>query len=48
MSAPPPVTVLLPVRDAAEHLGLSDHAPLIVDIDVEAIAMTNLIDEPAR
>jgi endonuclease/exonuclease/phosphatase family metal-dependent hydrolase len=33
--------------DAAEHLGLSDHAPLIVDIDVDAIAMTNLSDEPA-
>jgi hypothetical protein len=32
--------------DAAEQLGLSDHAPLIIDIEVESIAMKNLSHEP--
>jgi hypothetical protein len=28
--------------DAAEHLELSDHAPLVIDFDVPSIAMTNI------
>jgi hypothetical protein len=32
--------------DAALHLSLSDHAPLIVDFDVGSIGMTNLSEEP--
>ena len=32
-------------EDAARHLGLSDHAPLIVDFEVGSIGMTNLSDE---
>jgi hypothetical protein len=32
--------------DAATRLGLSDHAPLIVDFGVGSIGTTNLIDEP--
>ena len=32
--------------EAALRLGLSDHAPLILDFDVDSIAMKNLIDEP--
>lgn len=31
---------------AARHLGLSDHAPLIVDFEVGSIGMMNLNDQP--
>ncbi|MDP9300572.1 MAG: hypothetical protein M3P43_06720 [Actinomycetota bacterium] len=30
--------------DAAETLGLSDHAPFVLDFEVPSIAMTNLSD----
>lgn len=33
-------------EDAVVRLGLSDHAPLIVDLEVGSIAMKNLVDEP--
>lgn len=36
------VTAAWAAGDAALHLGLSDHAPLIVDFDVESVAMSNL------
>jgi hypothetical protein len=29
-------------EDAASHLGLSDHAPLALDFEVESIAMSSL------
>jgi hypothetical protein len=32
-------------EDAALLLGLSDHAPLILDFQVDSIAMRNLVDE---
>ena len=27
--------------DAAQHLGLSDHAPLVIEFDIPSIAMKN-------
>ncbi len=32
--------------DAVQRLGLSDHAPLILDLEIDSIAMKNLADEP--
>jgi exonuclease III len=32
--------------DAATHLKLSDHAPLILDFEVAPISMTSLADQP--
>lgn len=34
-------------EDGATHLGLSDHAPLVLDFDVPSIAMTSLEDDEA-